>query len=238
MSELLSKAIADWQLMHSVELVATLLALAYVILALKQSLWCWPAALLSTILFTQVMWQSALLSDAILQMYYAGMAIYGWWRWQQLKQSAKISANLNGKSNTNNNTNIAEQAPVYEWAWQRHVRLIIITALAGLGLGYVMAGYTQADFAYLDAQTTAFSVMATWLVTRKLVSNWLYWVVIDAVSIYVYAQKHLYFLTGLFMLYTIIAIVGYFAWRHHFIQQKLHQKHQHKQQTLSMTANV
>lgn len=217
MSELLSKAMVDWQLMQSVELIATLLALAYVILALKQSLWCWPAALLSTVLFTQVMWHSALLSDAILQLYYAGMAVYGWWRWQQLKQSAKTSAQ--GGS----------QAPVYEWPWQRHGQLIAITAIAGLGLGYVMAGYTQADFAYLDAQTTAFSVMATWLVTRKLVSNWLYWVVIDAVSIYVYAQKHLYFLTGLFMLYTIIAIIGYFAWRHHFLQQ---------QQQLDMTASA
>ncbi|WNO59949.1 nicotinamide riboside transporter PnuC [Rheinheimera sp. MMS21-TC3] len=216
MSELLSKAIADWQLMQSVELIATLLALAYVILALKQSLWCWPAALLSTILFTQVMWHSALLSDAILQLYYAGMAVYGWWRWQQLKQSAKASVEA------------GEQAPVYEWSWQCHVKLIAITAIAGLGLGYAMAGHTQADFAYLDAQTTAFSVMATWLVTRKLVSNWLYWVVIDAVSIYVYAQKHLYFLTGLFMLYTIIAIIGYFAWRHHFLQQ----------QPLDMTASA
>ncbi|MGI5308155.1 nicotinamide riboside transporter PnuC [Rheinheimera sp. WS51] len=208
MSELLSKAIADWQLMQSVELIATLLALAYVILALKQSLWCWPAALLSTILFTQVMWHSALLSDAILQLYYAGMAIYGWWRWQQLKQSVKAGAAGD------------KQAPVYEWSWQRHGLLISLTAVIGLGLGYFMAGYTQADFAYLDAQTTAFSVMATWLVTRKLVSNWLYWVVIDAVSIFVYAQKHLYFLTGLFMLYTIIALAGYFVWRHHFVQQQ------------------
>lgn len=216
MNELLSKAIADWQLMQSVELIATLLALAYVILALKQSLWCWPAALLSTVLFTQVMWHSALLSDAILQLYYAGMAVYGWWRWQQLQLSTKASAA--GE----------QQAPVYEWSWQRHGQLIAITTIAGLGLGYIMAGYTQADFAYLDAQTTAFSVMATWLVTRKLVSNWLYWVVIDAVSIYVYAQKHLYFLTGLFMLYTIIAIIGYFAWRHHFLQQ----------QQLDMTASA
>ena len=221
MNELLSQAIAQWQLMHSIELIATLLALAYVVLALRQSLWCWPAALLSTLLFTHVMWQSALLSDALLQLYYAAMALYGWRRWQQLKQAAP-----------------AARGPVYEWPWQRHVLLIVLTALAGGLLGAFMANNTQADFAWLDAQTTMFSVMATWLVARKLVSNWLYWVVIDAVSIYVYAQKHLYFLTGLFMLYTIIAIVGYFAWRHHFIQQKLHQKHQHKQQTLSMTANV
>ncbi len=202
MNQLLSQAMAQWQLMHSIELIATVLALAYVVLALRQSLWCWPAALLSTILFTHVMWQSALLSDALLQLYYAGMALYGWWRWQQLKLGSGSS-----------------RGPVYEWPWQRHALLIGLTALAGLALGAFMANYTEADFAYIDAQTTMFSVMATWLVARKLVSNWLYWVVIDAVSIYVYAQKHLYFLTGLFMLYTVIAIVGYFIWRSHYQQQ-------------------
>ena len=197
----LSNALNDWQLMHSLELLATLLALAYVVLALRQSLWCWPAALLSTLLFTHIMWNSALLSDALLQVYYAAMAMYGWWRWQQLKQQHQ---GLN---------------KVTEWPWQRHLQLIAITGLIGLVLGYLMANHTHADFAYLDAQTTAFSVMATWLVARKLVSNWLYWVVIDAVSIYVYAQKHLYFLTLLFMLYTIIALVGYFIWRANYQQQ-------------------
>ena len=118
MSELLLAAAAQWQLMHSIELVATLLALAYVLLALKQSLWCWPAALLSTILFTHVMWQSALLSDALLQLYYAGMALYGWWRWQQLRQSVPDA-----------------RGPVYEWRWQKHAMLITVTAMAGLLLG-------------------------------------------------------------------------------------------------------
>lgn len=200
MNELLSKLVNDWQLMHSVELTATILALAYVILALKQSIWCWPAALLSTLLFTHVMWDSALLSDALLHLYYAGMAIYGWWRWQKLTQQS------------------GEQ-PVFEWHWQRHAWLIVITALLGLVLGYVMANYTHADFAWIDAQTTAFSLVATWLVAKKLVSNWLYWVVIDAVCIFVYAQKHLYFLTVLFMLYTVIAAVGFFVWRSHYRRQ-------------------
>ncbi|SNY56857.1 nicotinamide mononucleotide transporter [Arsukibacterium tuosuense] len=197
----LSNVLEQWQLMHSLELLATLLALAYVVLALRQSLWCWPAALLSTILFTHIMWDSALLSDALLQLYYAAMAMYGWWRWQQLKQQHH------------------GQNTVSEWPWRRHLQLIAVTGAIGLVLGYLMASYTHADFAYLDAQTTAFSVMATWLVARKLVSNWLYWVVIDAISIYVYAQKHLYFLTLLFMLYTIIALAGYFIWRATYQQQ-------------------
>lgn len=200
MNELLSKVIADWQLMQSIELLATILALAYVVLALKQSIWCWPAALLSTLLFTHVMWDSALLSDALLHLYYAGMALYGWWRWQQYQQQ--------------------QAQAVFEWPWSRHIWLISLTALGGVLLGYLMANYTHADFAYLDAQTTAFSLVATVLVAKKILSNWLYWIVIDAVSIFVYAQKHLYFLTALFMLYTIIAVVGYFAWRSHYQMQR------------------
>lgn len=205
MTEFLSQVVAGWQLMTSLELLAVLLALAYVLLAMKQSLWCWPAALLSTLLYVHIMWNSALLSDALLQVYYAGMAIYGWWRWQQLRQP-----------------NNQHKGIVCEWPWLRHVVLISCTFIAGLGLGYLMANYTHADFAYLDAQTTCFSIVATFLVARKLVSNWLYWVVIDAVSIYVYAHKHLYFTTVLFILYTLIAVVGYFAWRSHYRQQANH----------------
>ena len=202
MNELLSGIVSGWQLQTSLELLATVLALTYTVLAIRHSLWCWPAALLSTLLTLQIMLQSQLFTDALLQLYYAAMALYGWWRWRQLQQCSA-----------------AERGPVYEWRWQKHVMLIAITAMAGLVLGALMANYTHAEFAWLDAQTTVFSVMATWLVARKLVSNWLYWVVIDAVSIYVYAEKHLYFLTGLFMLYTVIAIVGYFIWRSHYQQQ-------------------
>ena len=178
-------------------------ALAYVLLAMKQSLWCWPAALLSTLLYTHIMWHSALLSDALLQLYYAGMALYGWYSWRQQQQ--KLPAGQSG---------------MIEWSVGTHVNLITVTALAGCLLGYLMDQYTHADFAYIDAQTTAFSVMTTYLVARKVVSNWLYWVVIDAVCIYVYIQKHLYFTTALFVLYTIIALIGFFVWRSSYQQQQ------------------
>lgn len=203
MTEWLMQFIADWQLITTLELAAMLLALAYVLLAMRQSLWCWPAALVSTLLYTHIMWDSALLSDALLQVYYAGMAVYGWWRWQQVQHGS------------------VSRGSVTEWPWFRHLLLIAVTGLAGLGLGYVMATWTHADFAWLDAQTTCFSIVATFLVARKLVSNWLYWVVIDAVSIYVYAQKHLYFTTGLFVLYTFIAMAGYLVWRQHYLKQAM-----------------
>ena len=194
---------SGWKTLTQLELAATLSALAYVLLAMKQSLWCWPAALLSTVLYTHIMWHSALLSDALLQLYYAGMALYGWYSWRQQNQQLP-----------------AGQSGMTEWSASTHLNLIGGTAIAGLILGYLMDQYTHADFAYIDAQTTAFSVMTTYLVARKVVSNWLYWVVIDAVCIYVYIQKHLYFTTALFVLYTIIALIGFFVWRSSYQQQQ------------------
>ena len=76
-----------------------------------------------------------------------------------------------------------------------------------------MANYTPADFPYLDTFTTVFAVFATYLVTQKVLENWLYWVVIDAVSIYLYQAKDLMPTVVLFSLYTVIATFGYFKWQ-------------------------
>ncbi len=196
MSELLSGILAGWQLQTSIELLATVLALAYTVLAIRHSLWCWPAALLSTLLTLQIMVKSQLFTDALLQLYYAAMALYGWWNWQKMRRHS------HGVPQT-----------VVEWRLSQHLLLIAGTLSAGLLLGYLMATYTSTDFAYLGAQVSCFAVVSTWLVAQKVVSNWLYWVVIDAVSIYIYLQKDLYFFSALFVIYTVIAAVGYLAWR-------------------------
>ncbi|MCC5853202.1 MAG: nicotinamide mononucleotide transporter [Alkalimonas sp.] len=195
----------EWQLLTSLELLAMLLALAYLLLAMRHSLWCWPAALISTLIYTYVMWQHQLYSETLLQLYYAAMAIYGLLHWQQLQRQLQQPEKVK---------------PVIEWGLKQHLAWISLAAGSGLVLGYYMAHYTQADFAWLDAQTTTFSILTTLLVVRKVLSNWLYWVVIDAVCIYVYFQKGLYFTTGLFVLYTFLAIIGYLAWRSHYRQQQ------------------
>ncbi|MDP4535208.1 nicotinamide riboside transporter PnuC [Alkalimonas collagenimarina] len=197
----------EWQMLTSLELLAMLLALAYLLLAMRHSLWCWPAALFSTVIYTYVMWQYALLSDALLQVYYAAMALYGWWHWRLLQQTKQQSK--------------AGVKPVLEWGWQAHLTLITVATAAGLVLGYLMANYTHADYPWIDAMTTSFSVMTTYLVVRKLLSNWLYWLVIDLVCVYVYLQKGLYFTTALFVLYSLLAVIGYVAWRSHYRQQQL-----------------
>jgi nicotinamide mononucleotide transporter len=203
MAEFWQSLLSQGQLQTGLELLATVLALSYTVLAIRHSLWCWPAALLSTLLTMHIMVQANLITDALLQLYYAGMAVYGWWHWRQLRADSGLAK------------------PVVEWSIQRHSQLIGLTALAGLGLGYLMARFTDTDFAFLGAQISCFAILSTYLTAQKVVSNWLYWVVIDAVSVYMYVEKALYFFAVLFVIYTVTAASGYLTWRHNYRQQQV-----------------
>jgi len=181
------------------ELVAMLLALAYVILAAQGSLWCWPAAFISTALYTVIFYDVLLLMDSALNVYYLVMAVYGYWLW---KKSAPI----------NDDQKLSHLA-VVSWQSRWHLKACLILTAISFVLGYVMANYTPAAFPYLDTFTTVFAVFATYLVAQKVLENWLYWIVIDAASIYLYIEKDLMPTAVLFIIYVFIATLGYFKWQ-------------------------
>lgn len=199
MPELLTSFIAYTINLPWLELVAMLLALAYVLLAAAGSIWCWPAALISTAIYTYVFYDVLLLMDSALSLYYLIMAVYGYWAWQQ-------------RTPAHNKDNSAPLG-IVSWQLNYHVKACCILAIIAVILGYIMANYTPADFPYLDTFTTVFAVFSTYLVTQKVLENWLYWIVIDAASIYLYIEKDLMPTAALFILYTFIATWGYFKWR-------------------------
>lgn len=180
------------------ELLAVALAIAYLLLAMKQSQWCWPAAFGSTIIYMVLFWDSALLMESALNAYYLLMAIYGWWAWHKKNDS--------GQSNT-----------IQSWRWQTHVKVIGGLSLISAIGGYIMANYTHADFAYLDTVTTVFAIFTTWMVTQKVLENWIYWLVIDAASIYLYVAKGFNPTALLFMFYCVMVVFGYFKWRSKYL---------------------
>jgi len=193
----------DYYLNISVlEWIAVFASLAYVIFAAKRNILCWPAALISTALYTYIFYEYYLWMDSTLQVYYMVMAFYGWYCWK------KPQAN-------------SDELTIITWKSQRHLLAIPLLGVVGLVIGYYMDNYTPADFPYVDALTTVYAVFATYLVTQRVLENWLYWIVIDAVSIYVYIEKDLQPTAALFVLYTIIAIFGYFAWQKKFSKQTL-----------------
>jgi nicotinamide mononucleotide transporter len=191
------------------ELVAMLLALAYVILATQGSIWCWPAAFVSTAIYTVIFYDVSLLMDSALNVYYLMMAVYGYWVWQKNAQP----------QHEQNSSPLA----IVTWQASWHVKACFILTIISLVLGYIMATNTTASFPYLDTFTTVFAVFTTYLVAQKVLENWLYWIVIDTVSIYLYIEKGLIPTTVLFIINVIIAGYGYFKWLAIYRRSKVEQ---------------
>lgn len=200
-----------------IEGAAVLLALVYVILAAAENIWCWPAAFISTSLYFYLCLVADLWAESVLQLFYIVMAVVGWWQWQKKKHRRLVPEHETGHPVSDK-----EELPIIRWPLHWHILIIIGNTLLALLTGWLLARYSTAANPYLDSFTTIFSLFTTWMVTQKVLENWLYWVIIDAASIFLYASREVFSLTPyLYALYTIIAVAGYFRWRKHYLSQTL-----------------
>lgn len=183
------------------ELVAVVLGVAYLLLAVRESLWCWYAAFVGTAISLYLFWQVGLVMESMLQVYYLAMAVYGWWQWQQADRGR---------------TDEAGQRPIARWNANQHILAIGAVLLASVISGALLTRYTNAAMPYLDSFTTWGAILTTWMVARKVLENWLYWLVVDAASIYLYIDRGLYLFSLLFALYLVIVVAGYFQWLQHY----------------------
>ena len=177
-----------------VEVVAVILGIIYVILAARQNIWCWPCAIVSTTLFTWIFFREGLYQQAVLQVFYVAMGVYGWRQWLR-----------GGEGGT--------PLEVSNWPVRRHLIVIAGTcALTGV-TGWLEARYTSTAFPYLDAFTTWGSVAATLLMTRKVLECWVYWFIIDIVIVVLTIRSGIPTTSVLYAVYVVMAIVGFMSWR-------------------------
>ncbi|MCC5861844.1 MAG: nicotinamide mononucleotide transporter [Gammaproteobacteria bacterium] len=191
----MTEALAGWLAATSLwEVAGVVLAIAYLLLAVRQSLWCWYAALGSTLIYLFVFADARLYMESALQLFYMAMAVYGWVQWRH-----------GGPRGTGRQVGL--------WpAWAHGTAIACVLVLAWLS-GWLLTRYTAAELPYVDAFTTWASLVATWMVARKLLENWVYWFVIDAVNIYLYLSRELYLTALLFVAYLVIIVFGFLAWR-------------------------
>ena len=176
----------------TLEWFAFLTGMAYVILAAKESIWCWLVAFISSSLFVYLCWIGQLYLESLLQLFYVVMAIIGYFTWSKgTNQSFKIK----------------------NWSVKAHILNIGVSGGLTVLLGCLFDSYTNQAAPYFDAFTTVFSLAATFMVTRKVIENWIYWIVIDIFSIYLYADRGFELLALQMFIFTIIATVGFFSWR-------------------------
>jgi len=177
----------NWSVIES---AAVFFSILYVVLAVKESILCWGAAAISVILYIYICYTAQLYPETGLQVFYLLMAFYGYHQWNKNDSTLKIQ----------------------QWTTTKHLLILLLGASLTFLMGFYFTIYTNAAMPLVDSFTTVFSVFATYMVTKKVLGNWLYWIVIDIVSVYLYFSRDLHLTSLLFIMYTVIAIFGYFSW--------------------------
>jgi nicotinamide mononucleotide transporter len=175
------------------EAAAALMGVAYILLAAKESQWCWLFAFFSTLIYTVLFWEGQLPMQALLNFYYIVMAVYGYWLWQK-----------HGKAE--------DDLAITNWGLSKNLLFIIIGVVISALVTYYLQVTEQSQSPALDAYTMVFSVMNTWLMAKKILQNWLYWIIIDAAAVVLYIETSYYATAALFVLNTILAAAGYISW--------------------------
>ena len=181
------------------EIAATLLGIAYVVLAAKESQWAWPFAFFSTLIYTVIFWDGALVASSLLNFYYMVMAVYGFMLWKKDEHG--------------------ETLPISRWSLKHHIIFIAAGVIGTLLLGYLTSTYAGAKFAYHDAFVMVFSGIATWMMAKKVLENWLYWMVVDSTAAVLYYKSGYLATIVLFVLYVILAFYGYASWKKAYGEQ-------------------
>ena len=183
------------------EILAVVFGIAYVLLAAKESLWTWLFAFLSTIIYTVLFWEGALVSSSFLNFYYMIMAVYGFSLWRSGGEKG-------------------EELEITQWSLKKNVTIIVSGIIIAVILGYLSDTYTEAKFAYLDTFVMIFSVIATWMLANKILETWLYWMVIDSAAIILYWQSGYLATIILFVFYIFLAFYAYYTWRKAFNEHR------------------
>lgn len=183
----------------ALEIFAVIFALLYLFLAMKQNIACWYAAFISTLIYIVIYWDVSLYMESLLNFYYLLMAIYGWINWNKKSQ---IDKNY-----------------VISWSYQNHILVILLILILTVISGFSLQK-TDAVYPYLDSFTTWASVITTFMVAQKILSNWIFWIIINSVAIFLNFDRELYLTVILLMTYQVMSVYGYYQWRKSYYEYK------------------
>jgi nicotinamide mononucleotide transporter len=173
------------------EWIAVSTSIIYVILASKRMILCWIFALISSGLYVYICYFSQLYIETFLQLFYVVMGILGWIFWKKSKN---------------------ESEEIKTWGFRFNSINCLLSGGVAFALGLYFDVYTDQASPYLDATVTSFALSATWMITKKVHEGWIYLLVVDLLSIYLYATRELYLTSLLSLIYAIMAYFGWNAW--------------------------
>ncbi len=182
-----------WAKIGWVEAAAVVCNVCYVILAVRRNIWCWPFGIMASVLSVFLFLAGALYAETALFVFYIAMGFYGWWQWGLSRSAGVIMVQTKN------------------WSW--HFTILCFGWMSTVITGWMLQRYTDAFMPYLDACTTVFAIIATWLTARKILANWLYWIAVNSLGIYLYQSRGFFLYAVLALFFTAMSIYGFYAWR-------------------------
>ncbi len=183
------------------ELFGTIFGIIAVWLTIKENKLCFPIGILNVALYAYLFAQSKLYADSILQVFYIGLLVYGWIKW-------------NKKSNTNSELKVST---VDKGQWPT---LIALTASGFAIIWFVISNFTDGHIPFWDSFTMSLSLLAQWMIAKKKVENWIIWIIADIIYVSMYIYKDLYLTAFLYFIFILLAIKGYFEWRNSLLKSE------------------
>lgn len=179
-------------MLEVVEILAVIGNLAYTVLMLLEKRVGWLFGIVASALGVWLFWEQEVFAQVGLNAFYVAMGAYGWWNW--------------GRGGDND-------LPITRASWRRHGLFVVLGAGGTLLLAWVLGLFPEARFVGLDGFVTAFSLLATWLLARKYLANWAYWIVADVVAVYLYLRLGLNWYAGLYVVYVGLSVSGLVRWQ-------------------------
>lgn len=193
----------EWIFANYVEVIGAVLGLIFLYLEIKENTWLWPVGLLSSIFYVAIFFEAKFYADMGLQVYYVAISIYGWYKWWR-------------GTGTEQHNNL----PISNLKLMLGIKLLAINVILFFVIAEVLKRFTDSPIPYWDSFTTSLSIIATWMLAKKIIEMWYIWVIANFVSMCLFVWKGLYASVVLFFFYTVMAFVGYYTWRRSLMTQK------------------
>ena len=176
-----------------IEIVSVMLSLTYLFLMIKENIWCWSFGIISSVLSIVLFLDAKLYSESILYFFYVLIGIYGWYTW-----------GIKGKEET---------FKIKLWDAKNHVIALIAGFSLSFLVGYLFEKNTDANNPYVDAHTSVFGIVASYMEAHKVLTGWLFWIVLNGISIWLYSIRGLEIYAGLMVVYFVMSFAGFYEWR-------------------------
>jgi nicotinamide mononucleotide transporter len=186
---------------NPIEWTAVVFGIVSVYLSVRENVWSWPTGIINVSMYVFIFFYAKLYADMGLQVFYIVISVYGWWNW------------LYGGANHS-------ELHVTRLSRRMMLTLPLVGVAGAAALGTLLQRSTDAALPFLDATLTVASLIAQYLMTRKVLENWAIWVLADVAYVGMYINKSLYPTAFLYSVFLVLATMGWFQWKRSWRQQQ------------------